>query len=179
VVFAGAHWLGFVPAYARYPYQVHLTARRHTPTIVGIASAEQPDGIQEVESQDESAAMVELARALLRVVRAYNRVYEAPMPYMLAIHQLADERFHLHIELLPAGRAPGKLKLAASSEAAWGFWVNDSLPDVKAAELRAAMREIVEEAAPGMELGMELGMEPGAKPGAKPGGELRAGESAR
>ena len=78
---------------------------------------------------------------LLRVVRAYDRLFEAPMPYMLALHQLADSRYHFHIELLPVGRAPGKLKLAASSEAAWGFWLNDSLPEVKAAELRAAIAE--------------------------------------
>ena len=62
------------------------------------------------------------------------------MPYMLAVHQLADERFHLHIELLPVGRAPGKLKLAASSETAWGFWLNDALPEVAAAQLRALYR---------------------------------------
>jgi UDPglucose--hexose-1-phosphate uridylyltransferase len=139
VVFAGAHWLGFVPEYARYPYEVHLAPRRHTSAIVGIGPAERDE--EGKEGGEENTAVAELARALHGVMRAYNRVYQAPMPYMLAIHQLVDERFHLHIELLPAGRAPGKLKLAASSEAAWGFWVNDSLPEVKAAELRAAMSE--------------------------------------
>jgi UDPglucose--hexose-1-phosphate uridylyltransferase len=70
-------------------------------------------------------------------VRAYNRAFAGPMPYMLALHQLADPRFHLHVELLPVGRAPGKLKLAASSEMAFGFWLNDALPEATAAELRA------------------------------------------
>jgi UDPglucose--hexose-1-phosphate uridylyltransferase len=124
-VIAGEHWLAFVPEYARYPFQVHIAPRRHISSIV------------EVEGDDHAAA--ELARMLLAVVRAYNRVYQAPMPYMLALHQLADERFHLHVELLPVGRAPGKLKLAASSESAWGFWINDALPQEKAAELRAAI----------------------------------------
>jgi UDPglucose--hexose-1-phosphate uridylyltransferase len=41
---------------------------------------------------------------------------------------------------LPVGRAPGKLKFAASSESAFGLWLNDAVPDVKAAELRAAMQ---------------------------------------
>jgi UDPglucose--hexose-1-phosphate uridylyltransferase len=90
---------------------------------------------------EEEAQTEELARMLLSVIRACNRVFEAPMPYMLALHQLADPRYHFHIELLPVGRAPGKLKLAASSEAAWGFWLNDALPEVKAAELRAAIAE--------------------------------------
>ncbi len=122
-VFVGAHWVGFVPAFARYPYQVQLVARQHMSAITGF-----PLG---------GPMATELSDALLRIVRAYNVVFQAPMPYMLAIHQLADERFHLHLELLPVGRAPGKLKLAASSEMAWDFWLNDSLPEAKAAELRA------------------------------------------
>ena len=83
------------------------------------------------------AEMRELAALLPRLIQVYNQVFAGPMPYMLAVHQLADERFHLHIELLPVGRAPGKLKLAASSEMAWGFWLNDALPEAAAAELRA------------------------------------------
>ena len=126
-VLSGEHWIGFVPPYARYPYQVRLTARRHVPNIAQIAS----------EGPEAEA----LAAGLLRIIRAYNRAYKAPMPYMLAIHQHADPRFHVHFELLPVGRAPGKLKLAASSEMAWGFWMNDSLPEVKAAELRSLLTE--------------------------------------
>jgi UDPglucose--hexose-1-phosphate uridylyltransferase len=124
VVLAGAHWLAYVPSYARYPYQTHLLPRAHFPSVSGVAD----------EAQTE-----ELARMLLRVIRAYNRIFAAPMPYMLALHQLVDRRYHFHIELLPVGRAPGKLKLAAGVEAAWGFWLNDSLPEAKAAELRAAI----------------------------------------
>ena len=125
VVVEGERWLGVVPSYARYPYEVHLYPRQHLSAItaLGVAAAE------------------ELAASLLRVVRAYHRVYQGQMPYMLALHQLADTRFHLHVELLPVGRAPGKLKLAASAESAWGLWVNDSIPEAKAAELRALVAE--------------------------------------
>lgn len=123
VVVAGEHWLAFVPPYARYPYETHIYARRHVSSLGGLQRA-----------GDETR---ELAAVLPRIIQAYNQVFAGPMPYMLAVHQLADERFHLHIELLPVGRAPGKLKLAASSEMAWGFWLNDALPEVAAAELRA------------------------------------------
>jgi UDPglucose--hexose-1-phosphate uridylyltransferase len=126
VVIDTPHWLGFVPEWARYPYEVHLYSRAHVPNIGAI-----PRG---------GEATQELATSLLRVVRAYNAVFEAPMPYMLALHQLADPRYHFHIELLPVGRAPGKLKFAASSESAFGLWLNDAVPDVKAAELRAAVK---------------------------------------
>ncbi|MDQ6661814.1 MAG: galactose-1-phosphate uridylyltransferase, partial [Chloroflexota bacterium] len=61
---------------------------------------------------------------------------------LMGIHQLADERFHLHIEILPIGRAPGKLKYAASSEALWGMWTNDSNPLQKAQELRDAIATV-------------------------------------
>ncbi|MBA3823105.1 MAG: galactose-1-phosphate uridylyltransferase [Ktedonobacterales bacterium] len=125
VVIDTPHWLGFVPQWARYPYEVHLYSRTHVANIGAL-----PRG---------GDATQELASALLRVVRAYNSVFEAPMPYMLALHQLGDPRYHFHIELLPVGRAPGKLKFAASSESAFGLWLNDAVPDAKAAELRAAM----------------------------------------
>jgi UDPglucose--hexose-1-phosphate uridylyltransferase len=124
VVASMTHWLAFVPAFARYPYEVHIYPRRHISAVDALA-------LDTLES-------AELAGMLPRIIRAYNRVYEAPMPYMLAVHQLADPRFHLHLELLPVGRAPGKLKLAASSEMAWGFWLNDSIPEDKARELRDA-----------------------------------------
>jgi UDPglucose--hexose-1-phosphate uridylyltransferase len=123
VVARGAHWLAFVPPYARYPYEVHVVARRHVSSVGGL-----PRAGEEVR---------ELAALLPRLIQVYNQVFAGPMPYMLAVHQLADERFHLHIELLPVGRAPGKLKLAASSEMAWGLWLNDALPETTAAELRA------------------------------------------
>jgi UDPglucose--hexose-1-phosphate uridylyltransferase len=69
----------------------------------------------------------------------------APMPYLLGLHQLADERFHFHVEILAIGRAPGKLKYAASSESVWGLWTNDSLPVQKAAELRSAIEKVKEQ----------------------------------
>ena len=87
----------------------------------------------------------DFAAMLLQVVRGYNALSNgamAPMPYLMGIHQLADERFHLHVEILAIGRAPGKLKYAASSESIWGLWTNDSSPALKAQELREAITRI-------------------------------------
>lgn len=123
VIWSGDHWLAFVPPYARYPYETHIYARPHISDVGGL--------------ERDGAAVRELAALLPRLIRVYHQIFAGPMPYMLAVHQLADERFHLHIELLAVGRAPGKLKLAASSETAWGFWLNDALPEVAAAQLRA------------------------------------------
>lgn len=121
-----ATWQVFVPPYVRYPYETHFYPRRHVANL----------------SQMTDAELHDLAAILLQVVHGYNALYDgamAPMPYLLGIHQLADERFHLHIEIQAIGRAPGKLKFAASSESLWGQWTNDSLPAEKARELREAI----------------------------------------
>ncbi len=129
LIHRGEYWAAFVPAYARYPYEVHLYPRRHLPDLRDLG---------EEESQ-------ELGRLLQHVARGYNLLQGgtlAPMPYMLGIHQLADEHFHLHLELLPARRAPNKLKFPASAETAFGLWSNESLPEQKAAELRIVLASI-------------------------------------
>jgi UDPglucose--hexose-1-phosphate uridylyltransferase len=125
-VAANATWEAFLTPYVRYPYETHLYARRH---IANLA-----------EARDEE--LYDLADMLLKVVRGYNALDDgkmAPMPYLLGLHQLADVRFHLHVEIQAIGRAPGKLKYAASSESLWGLWTNDSSPVQKAQELREAI----------------------------------------
>ncbi len=128
-VAANATWQAFVPPYVHYPYETHLYPRRHVANLAGM---------QEDELRD-------LAALLLQVVRGFNALNDgamAPMPYLLGLHQLADERFHLHVEILAIGRAPGKLKYAASSESIWGLWTNDSTPQQKAQELREAIARV-------------------------------------
>jgi len=125
-VAANARWQAFLPYYVRYPYECHLYPRRH------VANLE--------KTQDRE--LCDFADILLRVMRGYNALFDgamAPMPYLLGIHQLAEERFHLHVEIQAIGRAPGKLKYAASSESIWGLWTNDSQPLQKAQELREAI----------------------------------------
>jgi UDPglucose--hexose-1-phosphate uridylyltransferase len=122
-------WQVFLPPYARYPYETHFYPRRHVANL---------GSMQDDELRD-------LAEMLLRVIRGYNALHDgamAPMPYLLGLHQLADERFHLHVEIQAIARAPGKLKYAASSEALWGLWSNDSSPAQKAQELREAIANI-------------------------------------
>ncbi|HET8913032.1 MAG TPA: galactose-1-phosphate uridylyltransferase [Ktedonobacteraceae bacterium] len=119
-------WRAFLPPFVHYPYETHLYPKRHLANL----------------SQMDDAELQDFAALLLQVIRGYNTLYDgamAPMPYLMGVHQLADERFHLHIEILAIGRAPGKLKYAASSESLWGLWTNDSSPVEKARELREAI----------------------------------------
>ena len=129
-VVANSTWQAFLPPFVRYPYETHLYPRRHVANLAHVKDKELSD----------------LAELLLQVVQGYNALYDgamAPMPYLLGIHQLADSRFHLHVEILAIGRAPGKLKYAASSESLWGLWTNDSSPMQKASELRDAIARII------------------------------------
>jgi len=128
-VVANSTWQAFLPTFVRYPYETHLYPRRHVANLAHVKEKELSD----------------LAELLLQVVRGYNALYDgamAPMPYLLGIHQLADSRFHLHVEILAIGRAPGKLKYTASSESLWGLWINDSSPVQKASELRDAIARL-------------------------------------
>jgi UDPglucose--hexose-1-phosphate uridylyltransferase len=131
-VAANKTWQAFLPPYARYPYETHLYPKRHRADLAAMDGEELRD----------------LAALLLCVVHGYNALFDgamAPMPYMLGLHQIADERFHFHVEIVAVGRATGKLKYAASSETLWGLWTNDSSPLQKAQELRQAIAESEEE----------------------------------
>ncbi len=128
-VAANTTWQAFLPPYVRYPYETHLYPRRHVANLA--------------EMQDNE--LHDLAALLLEVIRGYNALFDgamAPMPYLLGLHQLADERFHFHIEIQAIGRAPGKLKHAASAESLWNMWTNDSLPAQKAQELREVIARV-------------------------------------
>jgi UDPglucose--hexose-1-phosphate uridylyltransferase len=116
----------FVPFYARWPYEVHIFARRHLGTI------------DELRPAEERA----LAEILKRVTTKYDNLFNFSFPYMMLMHQApAKGRFpyyHFHIEFYPPYRSRDKLKYLASVETGTGSFLNDSLAEEKAAELRAA-----------------------------------------
>lgn len=118
--------VAFVPFAARWPYEVHLYAARHVPHIAALDDAE----------------VTVLAGLLVRLVAAYDALWDRPMPYVMAMHQARtgggqDEReAHYHIEFYPARRARDKLKFRAGSETGMGVFVNDVLPETAAAALR-------------------------------------------
>jgi UDPglucose--hexose-1-phosphate uridylyltransferase len=123
---AGDEAVAFVPAWARYPYEVWVAPRRQTPDFAALTPA----------------ARLELARALQLVLRKYDGLWGMPFPYIMAWYQapLVDgyaEACHLHAELYPPYRMPGRLKYLAGTEIAAGLFANDALPEDKAAELQA------------------------------------------
>jgi len=117
----------FVPFAARLPYEVHVVAESHRASLLDLAGGER----------------AALARILRTVQSTYDRLWGIPMPYTMSVHQRAakgDEHAgdHLHIEFAPPYRTRDKLKYLAGVETGAGSYINDTSPEAKARELRAA-----------------------------------------
>jgi len=117
--------VAYVPAYARWPYEVHVATRAHRPALVDMTAAERRV----------------LVHAMQRVARAYDRLFQVPMPYMMLIHQRPTDgreypQAHVHVEFYPILRDSGKLKYLAGSESGAGVFINDTLAESSAAGLR-------------------------------------------
>jgi UDPglucose--hexose-1-phosphate uridylyltransferase len=115
-----------IPAFARYAYEVWLAPRRAAPTFADLTRDERRD----------------FARTLGIVLRRLDAMWGKPFPYVLAFHQaptdgLPHPEAHLHAEIYPAYRMPGRLKFLAGSELGAGVFTADTTPEEKAAELRA------------------------------------------
>jgi UDPglucose--hexose-1-phosphate uridylyltransferase len=127
VIAANEHWTAFVPAFARWPYEVHLYPHRQVPDIPALDDAERDA----------------FAPVYLDVLRRLDGLFGVPMPYVAAWYQApvrtGRELAWLHLELFSSRRAPGKLKYLAGSEAAMGAWVNDVRPEEAASRLREVL----------------------------------------
>jgi UDPglucose--hexose-1-phosphate uridylyltransferase len=124
-------FVGYVPFFARWPYEVHITPKRHLLSFLDFTELEQRD----------------LASIMKQVLSAYDRVFDKSMPYMMMIHQspsdgLPYDYYHFHIEFYPPLRTSSKLKYLAGSETGAGMFINDTLPEEKAAELRKLIRPV-------------------------------------
>lgn len=127
VVIEGEAFVAYVPFAARWPYETHIVARAHRRSLPDLTPAERDD----------------LARVYRGLLRAYDALWGVPMPYVMSMHQAAtdgSERLadHLHIEFTPPYRARDRLKYLAGCETGAGTFINDTLPEETAAELRAA-----------------------------------------
>jgi UDPglucose--hexose-1-phosphate uridylyltransferase len=114
----------FIPFYARWPYEVHIYPRRHLGAIDQFRPSEERG----------------LAEILKWVTQKYDNLFEMSFPYMMLLHQAPTKGnypyFHFHIEFYPPHRSKEKLKYLAGVETGAGTFLNDSLAEVKAAELR-------------------------------------------
>ena len=118
--------IAFLPWFARYAYECYVAPKATHASLVTLSAAEIRD----------------LATALKALLVRYDNLWRTSFPYLLVVHQAptdgrAHPGFHMHIELHPPMRKPNLLKYLAGPEIGGGNFLSDTLPEEKAAELRA------------------------------------------
>jgi UDPglucose--hexose-1-phosphate uridylyltransferase len=124
VIVENDEWTAFVPEAARWPVEVHLYPKRRVPDLPGLDEA-------------QCAAFGPL---YLDVLQRFDRLYDAPLPYIAAWHQapksVGRDLLGLHLEVFSIRRSADKLKFLAGSESAMGAFISDVTPEQTAARLR-------------------------------------------
>jgi UDPglucose--hexose-1-phosphate uridylyltransferase len=128
LVLANERFVVYCPFGSRFPYEAHITPLAHRPSLLTF------------DDRDCRA----FAEALGSLVRAYDRLWDRPIPYMMVMHQAPTDGndwpdAHFHTELYPLARSAEKLKYLAGSESGAGLFVTDLLPEATAPALRAAL----------------------------------------
>jgi UDPglucose--hexose-1-phosphate uridylyltransferase len=131
IVAQNRSFAAYIPFFARYPYETHIAAKRHLQAITDLDEYEQQD----------------LAEILKQVLTAFDRLFNVSFPYMMVMHQRPCDgkdhsHYHFHIEFYPPMRTGTKLKYLAGSEAGAGMFINDTLPEQKAPELRSLIEPV-------------------------------------
>jgi len=118
VVFADDLFITFVPFAPRFPFETVIMPRRHLATFKNMAP-------EEVKA---------FAAHLNLLVGNMNRALQTP-PYNFVLHtapcgQDVLDHYHWHLEIIP------KLSMVAGFEWGTGFYINPTLPEQTAADLR-------------------------------------------
>ena len=127
VLVSGEHFTVFVPFAARWPVEVHMLPHRHVPDLAATSPGER----------------AEIAVLYPRVLRALDRLYDTPTPYIAAWHQapvhVGRDEIRLMLQVTSPRRAADKLKYRAGSETGMGAFIGDIAPEAAAARLREAL----------------------------------------
>jgi UDPglucose--hexose-1-phosphate uridylyltransferase len=124
-LYLGEHAIAFVPACARYPYEVWVMPLAPTAQFADLSDAARRD----------------LARALKTVLLKFDGLWQRPFPYLMAWYQAptdgaAHPETQLHAQFYPPYRTRERLKYLAGTEIAAGLFAMDVLPEDKARELQ-------------------------------------------
>jgi UDPglucose--hexose-1-phosphate uridylyltransferase len=124
IVTENSDFVAFVPFFARWPNEIQLCAKRHFGDITELTSTEADN----------------LAAILKKVRMKYDNLYGFPLPLMMLLRQkpVRGEHpyFHFHIDFYPIQRTSTKLKYLAGVESGAGTFLNDTVAEEKARELR-------------------------------------------
>ncbi len=122
IVAESEHFITLVPYFARYPYELHILPKQPIPTLL----------------QMNDACLDALARAILDAAQRLDALFGFSMPYIMSLFQHPTDFTRFEVEFLPPYRTKHKLKYLAGSEAGCGVFINDTLPENTAPQLRGA-----------------------------------------
>ncbi|HCG77143.1 MAG: galactose-1-phosphate uridylyltransferase [bacterium (Candidatus Ratteibacteria) CG_4_10_14_3_um_filter_41_18] len=125
IIAQNKNFIAIVPFFARWCYEVHILSRAHKSSLMELSADEGKD----------------LAKILKKVLLKYDALFSISFPYIMVMHQKPTDGkdypyYHFHLEFYPPYRAPGKLKYLAGCESGTGTFINDTIPEEKAKELR-------------------------------------------
>lgn len=131
IIYQDEYAIAFVPACARYPYEVWLAPIEPVATFIELSPEQR----------------IALAKALKTVTLKYDGLWNRPFPYLMAWFQAPTDgkehpEAHLHAQFYPPYRTNNRLKYLAGTELAAGMFANDALPEEKAKELQAVVVNI-------------------------------------
>ena len=121
-------WRAWVPEAPAYPYGLVLVPDACVPDLPSL------------DARGRSG----LAALLVDVLERLDRVFGAPAPYMLWIHQRPFDggdwpNARLHVEIVSPWRAPHVPRFIAAGELGSGVYFNPVAPEAAAESLRAAV----------------------------------------
>ena len=121
------NWVAFVPFFAAYPYEVHISPRRHVQSLSDLSSGE----------------VSSFATVLKTVVRKYDNLFGFSFPYMMIFNQQPTdgskyEYHHFRVEFYPPLMDDKNIRYIAGSETGSGVQVNPTDIEAKAKELKSA-----------------------------------------
>lgn len=133
IIFETENIICFIPVFARYPYETWIVPKRRVNYLYEM-------------SQEE---MFDLSMVLKSLLMKYDHLWERPFPYLMIFNQApvnGDYPYtHFFIQITPPLRTKDRLKYLAGTELGAGIFVNDSLPEEKAAELKEVKVEVSHE----------------------------------
>lgn len=127
VLIKGEHFTAYVPFAGRWPIEIHMLPHRHVQHLGQLTS----------EERDE------LASIYSSLLKAMDKIYDSPTPYISAWHQAplvaGGENVRLQLQITSPRRAADKLKYLAGSESAMGAFIADFAPEKTAAQIREVL----------------------------------------
>jgi len=127
VIMENDNFIEIAPFYALWPHEVHLYPKKHVQSF----------------AEFDDRMMRDFAEILKDLNQRYDRLYPGiEFAFVMAIHQKPTNNenydyYHFHVDFYPPLRKADQQKFAAGVELGTGAWINSTLPEKTAEQLRA------------------------------------------